>query len=457
MSESFYLPEALDVHMHTLLGGMRVVLCERSSLHRTSIMLNIQAGSRDEMLSGTAHMLEHLIFRGTQHYPSLRLLSEAFEALGADFNAYTAREVTSYDVSLPPGSLEGVLALLGEAILRPKLTGIGAEREIIREEILSDYDSDGALINVDDLLAETFYGEAGKPIAGKPEDIQKLTKAEILRYYEENYCAERMVLVIAGALGNRARLLDVITSAFAGLPSGSTPRRLQTMHPVYAHALLSLRTASPSLPPARICLRHHDGVAQSELVLGFLSLPASAGEFGILEMLVRVLDDGLASRLSRRLIEELALVYDAEAFLSLTRESSLLQIRLSCRHRRIVRLLDAVYEILGDLARDGVDPGELTRIRRRLIWEHEALLDNTPALAQWLSSMVLQNMPADLRTRCAELIHVSADDIRTMAGLLLTQRPHVVAIVGDLGPKTSQGIVRLLEDKLGQMVEFTKL
>ena len=92
------LPESLSPEAFALHNGMTVILCDRPHLHRVFMMLNVSSGCRDENLSGTAHMLEHLIFRGTDAYPSLRALSEAFETRGADFNAFTAREVTSFEI-----------------------------------------------------------------------------------------------------------------------------------------------------------------------------------------------------------------------------------------------------------------------------------------------------------------------------------------------------------------------
>ena len=72
----------LGIEDYQLGNGLRVKLCRRPGLHRVSALLNVASGCRDERLPGTAHMLEHMIFRGSRRYPSLRALSEAFEAHG---------------------------------------------------------------------------------------------------------------------------------------------------------------------------------------------------------------------------------------------------------------------------------------------------------------------------------------------------------------------------------------
>ena len=444
------LPEPLALQAFTLSHGMRVLVCPRPGMHRCHLVLNVASGCRDERLPGTAHMLEHLIFRGSRLHPGLRLLSEAFEELGADFNAYTAREVTAFEVSAPAESLEAVAALLGEVMTEPKLRGIAAERDIIREEILADYDADGSLINVDDLLVELFYGEAGRPIAGDPADLAKLTREEIVAFYRAHYAAPNMLLVLAGAVGDCDRLRGVLEAAFAAVPADFAPWRRREMPADYAAALRGDGDVEP-----RLCVKRYDGAMQSELILGFLGAGTNGPQFHALEMLMRVLDDGMASRLSRRLVEELALVYDAEAFLSTTQESTLAQVRVSCRHRRVPRVLDAVYGILSEIASDGVTDGELQRLRRRVVWEHVGMLDGMSQLVSWLGTMSLQGLPCDQRARCAALCAVTDAEIRAAAGRMLQTMPHIVAVVGDLGESAANEIAGVMESRLGRLVKVS--
>lgn len=444
------LPEALDIEKASLSNGMRVILCRRPNLHRTCILLNVASGCRDERAPGTAHMLEHIIFRGSKSYPSLRQLSQAFEDFGADFNAYTAREVTSFDVSMPSESFEPVVRILGEVLSEPKLSGIAAERDIIREEILADYDADKSLINVDDLLVSLFYGDAGRPIAGDPDDLARITKQEVVEFFNAHYAAPNMLLVIAGPLGDHAAILATLEDAFRPLRTNFSPWARREIPRIYLNALNSETRIAPGLH-----VKRYDGATQSEILLGFLCPSPDQPGFAALEMLVRILDDGMASRLSRKLVEDLALVYDAEAFLSTTAETTLMQIRASCRHRRVPKVIEAIYDILAELARDAITPEELMRIRRRVIWEHTGLTDGMPQLAQWLSTMALQSLPCDICERCNLLLGVTAEQIRECAQALLEKQPHITAIVGDITDKLAQDIRTVMQDCLGSDVGLT--
>lgn len=444
----------LEIEDYVLRNGLRVKLCRRPGLHRISALLNVASGCRDERLPGTAHMLEHMIFRGSRRYPSLRALSEAFEAHGADFNACTAREVTSFDVVMPPESFEAVMGLLGEVISEPKLTGIAAERDIIREEIIADYDGENGLICVDDLICRLFYGEAGRPIAGDPEDLENISRAEVQAYYTAHYAASNMLLVITGAFGDTSHVIEVLEQAFSGLCAMCErwPRREM---PSQYLAMIAENPTPREVP--KLCVKKYDGSTQTEVVFGFLCPSMHAADNAALEMLVRILDDGMASRLSRRLVEELALVYDADASLSVTQESVLFQIGASCRHRRVGRLVSAVYELLADLVQNGVSESELDRVKRRLSWEHLALCDGLVSLAEWISARDLNGLSCDMSERCARLLGVSGAEIREQARVLLERRPHIVAMVGNPGPKTLDEVRQAMSEHLRCDIEVTQL
>lgn len=439
------MPE-LPLESFILSNGIRVILHRQVAVQRVSIMLNIAAGCIDERVWGAAHMLEHLMFRGTKRYPSFGAISEAFERVGADFNAFTAREVTSFDINLPRESVAQALMLLGDVMMHAKLTGIAAERDIIREEILADYDEDNSLINVDDLMTSLFYGDAGHPIAGNPEDIEKITSKVVREFYETHYTADNMLLVCTGAIPPTDDLRQMAESALGQIPRKANRSARRQMPDIY-------KRPNPDLLPL-LHIKDYDGATQSDVSLGFLFDGPHAPHLPALEILVRILDDGMASRLSRKLVEQLALVYDIEAYLSTALDTTLLQIRTSCRHKRVPKLLEAIYDILADIAQNGVSDDELKRVRKRLIWEHEELSDGIARLSQWISSMAMQNMSCDIDARCKRLCEVSSDDVKKIAQNALGSRPHIIAIVGEISEKRADDLKSTVESCIQRKVKL---
>lgn len=437
----------LALETFKLSNGMRVIAHRQGAVHRASIMLNIGSGCVDESAWGTAHMLEHLMFRGTKRYPSFGAVSEAFECIGADFNAFTARETTSFDISMPRESVAEALALLGDVMMHAKLTGIVGERDIIREEILSDYDDDNALINADDLLTSLFYGDAGHPIAGNPEDIEKITAKDVRAFYEAHYAADNMLLVCTGAIPPTEALQEMAEKALGRIAPQSRRSARRKMPEIY-------RLQAPA-PDPLIHVKDYDGATQSDVSLGFLFPGPRSPQLAALEILVRILDDGMASRLSRKLVEELAIVYDIEAYLSTALDTTLLQIRTSCRHKRVAKVIDAVYGILSDIAQNGVADDELARVRKRVIWEHEELCDGIARLSQWISAMAMQGMSCDIEARCKALCAVTDGEIRQIAKEAMETRPHIAAIVGEMTDKRAYDLKSRAESRLCRPVRLT--
>ncbi len=418
------LPEPLPMATQILDNGAHVVFCNLPHLHRVSLSVSFGVGSRDEAPAshGVAHLLEHLMFRGSATHPSLRALNAAFEDIGGNFNGYTSRENTSYETQLPPESLDQGLHLLAQCILSPKLTGIAAEREIILEEILADYDEELRLISADDLLIEAlFAGGLGRSIAGTPQTLQHLTKKAVLDHYASFYRGPLTVIAIVGRIDDVNQSMETVRHCFGQIPGGPC-------------GPLDAPPAALVAQPKLRC-RRYDGAGQTEMALGMRAPAHDSASYPALELAVRLLDDGLSSRLPRRLIDELGLIYDVEAFVAAFRDSSLFATRIACRHRRVARILDEVLGVLRVLATERAPADEMERAKRRIVWEHQSLLDRPSALAQWLVALAHRGQIADPRARCQRLLEVNPDEVRQVAEQLFFQGGQRVVLIGDLGPK----------------------
>src|SRR5205809_4851622 len=124
--------------------GPRVISARLPAARSVSIAAYVLAGSRQEAAdqSGVAHFMEHITFKGTAAYPSSRAISEAIEGVGGSFNAATDRESTVYWVRVPLREAARAVDVVGELIIRPRLTDrdIESERAVIIEEIRSYLD-----------------------------------------------------------------------------------------------------------------------------------------------------------------------------------------------------------------------------------------------------------------------------------------------------------------------------
>src|SRR5947199_5775811 len=125
----------------TLDNGLRLLTASMPGMRSVSIAFFFTVGSRYEPrdLAGVSHFIEHMLFKGSQHYPTARRISEAIEGVGGMFNGSTGKEITSYTARVPGEHLPVILDVLADMIRHPLFepAEIEKERSVIIEELSS--------------------------------------------------------------------------------------------------------------------------------------------------------------------------------------------------------------------------------------------------------------------------------------------------------------------------------
>ncbi|KAE8354960.1 putative mitochondrial processing peptidase beta subunit [Aspergillus coremiiformis] len=181
----------------------------------------IDAGSRAETdeTNGTAHFLEHLAFKGTNKRSQNQLELE-IENLGAHLNAYTSRESTVYYAKSFNSNVPQAVDLLADILQNSKLEPGAIERErdvILREQ--EEVDKQVEEVVFDHLHATAYQHQPlGRTILGSKENIQTISRRNLVDYIQTNYTADRMVLVGAGGIPHE-QLVRLAEQHFGGLPN----------------------------------------------------------------------------------------------------------------------------------------------------------------------------------------------------------------------------------------------
>ena len=193
-------------------GGLRVVTEQMAGARSASIGVWVNVGSRDETpaLHGCSHFLEHLLFKGTRERSALDI-SVALDAVGGEFNAFTAKEYTCFHARVLDDDLPLAVDVLGDMITNSLITGadVEAERDVILDEIaMHDDDPDDVVHN---LFAHQAFGDSplGRPIAGTVASITTMTREQVVRFYRRHYRADNLVVAAAGNLDHAKVVRDV--------------------------------------------------------------------------------------------------------------------------------------------------------------------------------------------------------------------------------------------------------
>ncbi len=425
-----------EVRREVLENGLAVLVASLPHLHRAHVACMFNVGSRYEAeeLNGISHFLEHMMFRGTRRYPSLTAISAAFEDLGGTLDGGTTREHTMYDTYLPPDQLLPGVALLGEVMCEPRMVGVVKERAVIHQEMLDDVNDSGKLIDLDTVSHRMAYGEhpLGYSIIGTEASLKRINAGALRAHYERFYCGTNGVLTIAGRVGSVEATLEAAAAAFGGLSRGSR--------------VVGDAAPEPEVPgPLRLEVTRSRGASLTDVVFVVRGLSETDPRFAALETLVRIMDDGLSTRLPRRLTDELGLAYDVSGYINVYQDTSLWIIQASVSHTKLVRVVEALCDLLEALRVEDVEEGEVVRARSRARWEMEALLDSPRSVSGWVSTSELYARPFDAEARVAALMEVEAAGLKEAARAVLQPGRVSVALVGQVGRKTEEQIQARLE------------
>jgi predicted Zn-dependent peptidase len=384
-------------------NGLLVVLVPQPAVHRAVASLYLRVGSRYETKesNGISHFLEHMLFRGTPSLPSAHAQALAFERLGGTLYAATHVDHGVMSVTVPPKNLLPILRLLGEVAARPILTEIEVERGIVREEILEDLDDEGRDIDADNLVRALMYEDhpLGYTITGHIDSLARFDEAALHAHHARHYTTANAVLCLAGRLGDLDACARAAEESFGGLPPGER---------VLAKA--------PALEQKRARFRFVENQSsQTELRIAFRATSEKDPIEPVVEMLLRILDDGMSTRLYERICDRLGLCYDVSGGFEAYEDDGVIDVAAGAQHGRTPMVAKEVFQLLHDLASHGPSEEELEKARDRHLWSVEAMNDDPEETAAFYGLAALVGVTRSPSLRHEALCAVTREMVREVA------------------------------------------
>jgi zinc protease len=282
----------------TLDNGLRVILLEDHRSPIVSFQVWYRVGSRNEQrgATGLAHLLEHMMFKGTPRYGP-RQFAALVEQNGGQNNAFTTQDVTAYYVNIAADHLGLVVDLeadrMQNLVLDPK--EIDAEREVVIEERRTRTEDDPEGFLGEEVGALAFKAHPyGQPIIGWMADIKRITPEELRAFYRTYYVPNNAIVVAVGAF-KAPEALALIRQKFGPIPRRPVPPVTAVEPPQNGER--RVQVSRPAQLPV-VYLAYHVPSQQSP------DAPA-------LELLSMILSGGRASRIYRHLIQERQLALNA--------------------------------------------------------------------------------------------------------------------------------------------------
>ncbi|XP_051140850.1 probable mitochondrial-processing peptidase subunit beta, mitochondrial [Andrographis paniculata] len=208
----------------TLPNGLRIATESNLALKTATVGVFIDAGSRfeSEESNGTAHFLEHMIFKGTGRRNASGL-EEEIENIGGHLNAYTSREQTTFYAKVMDKDVPHALDVLADILQNSKFeeSRIIREREVILRE-MEEVEGQTEEVIFDHLHATAFqYTPLGRTILGPAENVKRIGKEHLQKYISTHYTAPRMVIAAAGAVKHED-IVEQVKKLFTKLSTDTT-------------------------------------------------------------------------------------------------------------------------------------------------------------------------------------------------------------------------------------------
>ncbi len=304
---------------------------------------------REEM--GVSHMLEHLVFKGTENR-SAKEIAHTLESLGGSLDAYTAREHTCFQARVLDEHLTQATDVIADLVFRPALRAddLNLERKVVLEEIAMVEDSPDDIVF--ELHNEALWGDHpyGYSILGTKESVGSMPIETVRALHKRSYHPSQIVIAASGNVQHDELLGALEKTGWNDIPRDNTKRP---------------SVATPVTAPA--AERHIERDSQqTHLVFGSSTVPHADERRYALMLIDTLLGGGMSSRLFQKIREELGLAYSVYTFQSFHVNAGMHGVYVATAPDQAAKATAAVRDELAKLAMNGIAGDELQMGKQQL-------------------------------------------------------------------------------------------
>ncbi|KUF08180.1 pitrilysin family protein [Leucobacter sp. G161] len=422
-------------------SGLRILTEHMPAARSATVGFWVGVGSRDEQAEradepgslGSTHFLEHLLFKGTPSNDAYEIAT-AFDRIGAEHNALTAKEYTCYYAKVRDADFEQAVGSLADMVTNSVLdpAEFETERGVILEELAMAADDLG------DVASERFFEEVlsghplGRPIGGTPEAIRAANRDAVDHHYRARYDPSTLVVTAAGAV-DHDRLVELVLAALNAshearwhTDEARTPvrreRAPQAAQTAFAGEAKTVKVERPS--------------EQINLLMGAPGFVAGDPRRFAFGMMNSVLGGGMSSRLFQEIREKRGLAYTTYSFGASYSDAGLFGIYAGSAPEKTAQVIDLSRQELARIAAEGITEEEFERSLGQIAGSSALALEDTETRMGRLARAELgAGELYDLDTSLERFAAVTADEIKSVASHF-AEAPLTIVAVGDTA-KTS--------------------
>lgn len=397
-------------------NGMRVLLFPDASSPKVTVNLTLLVGSRHEGYgeTGMAHLLEHMLFKGT---PTHQNIPKELQARGAQFNGTTWYDRTNYYETLPASedNLEFALKMEADRMLNSyvKAEDLASEMTVVRNEFERGENSPSRML-MQKVMASAFeWHNYGKSTIGNRADIERVPIDRLKAFYKKYYQPDNAVLIVAGKF-ETDQALKLINKYF-----GTMPRPERKLDKTY--------TEEPPQEGERIVTLKRIG--EVPVVGVAYHIPAAAHkDMAALDVLESTLTDDPSGVLYQALVKTKKASSVSGSIFALHDPGVLRLMVEVIKGNDPQVVLGIMFDTLQEVREKGISPENVARAKQKLLKQYEQAENNSSRLAVELSEWVAMG---DWRLRFLyrdALEKVTPEDVKRVADEYLKENNRTVGI-----------------------------
>ena len=404
-------------------NGLRVVTVPMKDNPTVTVLVLVEAGSKYETkeVNGISHFLEHMCFKGTVKRPKAIDISKELDAIGSQYNAFTAQEYTGYYAKSDAKHFKKIFDVVSDIYLNSTFPEAEMQKEkgVIIEEI--NMYEDLPMRHVQDLMMELLYGDqpAGWNIAGEKKNILNMKRDDFITYKKAHYLPKVTTIVVAGKITEK-EVLKEVEKVFGKIENGKKSNKLKVIE----------KQTRPEI------LLNFKKTDQTHFVLGVRTYDLFSKKNATLSLLGGVLGGGMSSRLFQKLREEMGVGYYVRAYNDAYTDHGFFQVSAGVDNKRINEVLEAVLEECRKLKRELVSEEELNKVKECLIGNMKLSLESSDDIANFYGGQeLLKKEIKNAEEKAKELRKVSAKEIKNLACEIFKDEKLNLALIGPFKDK----------------------
>jgi len=397
------LPDS-SAQVFTFENGLSLIVQEDRSAPVASVQAWCGTGSIHEgnqMGAGLSHILEHMLFKGTETRPPGAIASEV-QNLGGYINAYTSFDRTVYWIDVPSDGASKAVAILADAMMNATLPEeeYKKEQEVIRREFAMGFDDPNR--QASQLMLKTVFTESPlrHPVIGYLDVYNKLTRDDVLRYYKSRYVPNNLTFVVTGDV-DAMKIRDELGKLFESQPR----RALEDVYVSQEPLQLGRREAHEEFP-----------TELTRLALAWRTPGLTNPDTPALEILSEILGSGRSSILNREIRERKELAHSVSAGMLAMQNEGVFVIQAVADPDKREAVEKEALALVKEVQAKGISDSDLERARKSILASQLNALTTVRGVASDLGSNWLLTRNLNFSKQYLDAIgRVTAEDVRRVA------------------------------------------